>query len=177
MPAMPTKLFPELVTRSGLNHEDGHRGSTDTWLTPPQLIEALGVFDLDPCAAPLPRPWATAMEHWNEQGLSRDWHGRVWCNPPYGPQIGRWLLKLAEHGRGTALVFARTETQAFHSAVWPLATAVLFMKGRIRFHLPTGERGGSAGAPSVLIAYGEQDAKLLRESGIEGAFVKLAPVA
>ena len=58
------------------------------WLTPPAIIEPLGPFDLDPCAAPSPRPWPTAARHIElpEDGLTAEWHGRVWCNPPFGTQ-------------------------------------------------------------------------------------------
>ena len=62
----------------------------DEWLTPPEIIKALGDFDLDPCS-PINRPWNTAKNHFNinDNGLMQNWFGRVWCNPPYG--------KYAEH--------------------------------------------------------------------------------
>ncbi|WP_223160903.1 phage N-6-adenine-methyltransferase [Salinicola aestuarinus] len=86
----------------------------DEWLTPPSILEALGSFDLDPCS-PVERPWDTASEHLtlHDDGLSAAWRGRVWLNPPYGRETGLWLEKLAEHGDGIALVFARTETEMF----------------------------------------------------------------
>lgn len=57
----------------------------DEWLTPPEIIKALGQFDLDPCA-PVVRPWDTAERHYSikDNGLMLPWSGRVWCNPPYG---------------------------------------------------------------------------------------------
>jgi len=59
-------------------------------------------------------------------------------------------------GGGIALVFARTETEAFYQHVWLKATALYFIKGRLNFHHVTGKIGSaSAPAPSVLIAYGE----------------------
>ena len=87
-------------------------GMTDTWLTPPEMISILGPFDLDPCAAPEPRPWPTASVHYTRaegDGLARLWNGFCWVNPPYGPETGKWLAKLASHaGAGTtALVAAR----------------------------------------------------------------------
>jgi hypothetical protein len=50
---------------------------------------------------------------------------------------------------------------------------MLFLKGRVSFHLPGGGKGGPAGAPSVLVAYGENNAEILRTCDIEGAFVTL----
>ncbi len=146
-------------------HQRPNRGATDTWLTPPQVISALGRFDLDPCAAPRPRPWETAEHTFtlpDEDGLAESWFGRVFLNPPYGPETGRWLERLADHGTGTALIFARTETEMFHRFVWERASALLFLEGRIHFHYPDGTRAKfNSGAPSVLVAYGSQDAQAL----------------
>ncbi|MFF4026901.1 DNA N-6-adenine-methyltransferase [Nocardia elegans] len=153
-------------------HQSTSSGS-NVWLTPQGIILALGTFDLDPCAAD-PRPWDTAARHIAppEDGLSADWgSARVWLNPPY-TDAERWLHKLADHGRGTALMFARTETRWFVDCVWRRASAVLFLHGRLHFHLPDGSRArGNAGAPSCLIAYGARDAERLVESGIAGTFV------
>jgi hypothetical protein len=146
----------------------------DEWLTPPEILAALGPFDLDPCA-PINRPWDMAANHYtvSDLGLMRPWSGRVWCNPPYGQQTGLWLRKLAGHGIGTALVFARTETEMFVSEVWSRADAVLFMAGRLHFHHVDGTRAAAnSGAPSVLIAYGQRDVDALEKSGISGTLVK-----
>ncbi len=80
------------------------------------------------------------------------WHGRVWCNPPYGKQTAIWLERCAQHGNAVALVFARTGTNWFFDTVWNRATAVFFIRGRLRFYHVSGEQAGSAGAPSVLVA-------------------------
>jgi hypothetical protein len=154
---------------------------TDVWLTPPEIIRALGgheSFDLDPCSAPEPRPWPTARRHiaLPDDGLAADWEGRVWLNPPYSREAVRWMRRLAQHGQGTALVFARTETEWFFETVWRAASAVLFLEGRIHFHYPDGTRApANAGAPSCLVAYGQRDAGLLLASGIPGHWVHIQP--
>jgi len=159
------------------SHSKPNCGEFDTWLTPKSYIWALGPFDLDPCAAPSPRPWETANFHIElpEDGLAADWgEGRVWLNPPYGRDIGRWLQKMAKHGSGTSLIFARTETEAWHDWVWSKATGLLFLKGRIRFCLPDGTPGNyTGGAPSAFVAYSDYDFAKLRMSGIPGHLVKL----
>ena len=155
------------------SHTRPNDGATIHWLTPPEIVEQLGPFRLDPCA-PTTRPWPTAEEHFTvgDDGLSLSWFGRVWLNPPYGRQTGNWLARLADHGCGTAIVFARTETEMFVREVWNRATALLFIDGRLHFHHTDGSRAkGNAGAPSVLVAYGDYDAQRLRDSGIAGAFV------
>lgn len=156
-------------------HHRAYRGRSDDWLTPPEIIEALGPFDLDPCAC-VDMPWSTAETMWTveDDGRLREWFGRVWCNPPYGPELRQWVERLASHGNGIALIFARTETAAFFDHVWGKADAMLFIKGRLHFHLPTGERAkANAGGPSVLIAYGDANVESLRSSGVAGAFVDL----
>lgn len=161
--------------KRGIGSHHATKGEYDTWLTPLAIVRALGVFDLDPCAAPSPPPWPTAQRHIElpENGLIADWTGsRVWLNPPYGAAIGDWLLKMAQHRNGMALTFARTETYAWQKWVFPFATAVLFIGGRINFRLPDGtDPGKNAGAPSALIAYSAMDADILRNSGIAGWFV------
>ena len=111
----------------------------DEWLTPPEILRPLGKFDLDPCA-PIMRPWDTAAKHLNvnDDGLRQPWHGRVWCNPPFGREAVKWLNRMVQHGNGIALIFARTETKAFQEHCWRSADAMLFMAGRIKFRLPGG---------------------------------------
>lgn len=164
--------------RGNLLGMSGHQrtvGANDEWLTPPEILKPLGVFDLDPCS-PIVRPWATAEKHFTieDDGLLQDWVGRCWVNPPYGQQTGKWLAKLARHGNGIALIFARTETEMFHRWAWEKADAMLFLCGRISFYKVDGQTIlGNAGAPSVLIAYGADNAECLRTCGIAGAFVRL----
>lgn len=171
---------------AGMGGHQRARSSTEVWLTPPAVLAAIGgadSFDLDPCAAPEPRPWPTARHHYTEadNGLLLPWFGRVFCNPPYSHgKIGRWLGRMAGHNRGVALIFARTETDAFVRFVWERAAAVLFIRGRLEFHRQDGSVGlrpdgtsASAGAPSVLIAYGSRDADVLAFCGIAGQFVPL----
>ena len=157
----------------------GHQSShmqNDEWLTPPEIIKALGHFDLDPCS-PIDRPWPTAQNHFTieDDGLKQLWFDRVWCNPPYGSQTGIWLERLANHGNGTALIFARTETKMFFEQVWKRASAVLFLRGRLNFHYVDGSKSAdNSGAPSVLVAYGNSDAAILKQSDLEGIFIDLS---
>lgn len=143
--------------------------NSEEWLTPPEILAALGSFDLDPCA-PVLRPWDMAKKHYTklEDGLKQPWEGRVWLNPPYGKQAFVWMERLALHGRGIALIFARTETKGFQETVFQKATAILFIKGRLSFFRPDGSRGTCANAPSCLVAYGLRDYFALREANYDG---------
>lgn len=169
---MVTALFPELGTRAAaMGSHQSACAKTHTWLTPPDIIAALGAFDLDPCACPDPRPWPTARTHWTRDDgpLRREWFGRVWLNPPFGPKslVAAFMRRMADHGHGTALLFARTETVVFFETVWSRATAILFVQGRPHFHHQDGRRAGAnSGAPVCLIAYGRADAGCLSSSGL-----------
>lgn len=111
-------------------------------------------------------------------GLAEPWDGRVWVNPPYSVHASAWMGKLARHGRGTALIFARTETAMFFDHVWGKASAILFLEGRLHFHYPDGRKAdANAGGPSCLIAYGEDDACALASSGLPGALIGDVDVA
>lgn len=165
----PRRGLPDDFTPGGGigGHTNPNNGSTDTWLTPRWVIDAFGPFDLDPCAAPDPRPWDTAVRHITlpDDGLSASWvtddnpKPMVWLNPPYGTATASWMRRLAAHGNGIALTFARTETDIFTSWVWPYATGVLFIRGRLHFCHPDGTRASNnSGGPSVLIAYGDEAA-------------------
>lgn len=151
------------------------QGGWDEWLTPPEILTAIGPFDLDPCA-PTQRPWEVAKNHFTvlDNGLLQPWRGIVFLNPPYGKETGKWLARLAAHGEGIALIFARTETRMFFEHVWPKAKGLLFLEGRIHFHHVNGQRASAnSGAPSVLIAYGEECSKRLRNSGLDGKYVEI----
>jgi hypothetical protein len=148
---------------------------TDEWLTPPNIIKSLGEFDLDPCS-PIKKPWDTAKNHFNiyDNGLSKEWAGRVWLNPPYGKDMERWMNKMQFHNNGIAFIFARTETEAFFDHVWPKASAIMFLKGRVRFYTVAGKEANmNAGAASVLIAYNNENADALKNSGISGRYINL----
>ena len=168
-----TILCGDASARRAMGSHQSARADNDEWLTPPALLALLGDFDLDPCA-PVERPWATAAEHFTrfDDGLNRRWRGRVWLNPPYGT-AEQWLQRLADHGNGIALIFARTETAMFFRCVWERAEALLFLRGRLHFHFVNGQRAkANAGAPSVLVAYGARNVTVLRDLDL-GAYVEL----
>ncbi len=165
----------KLVIRKGMGSHQSAKMLKDEWLTPPSIIKSLGEFDLDPCA-PVKRPWDTAKKHFTiyDNGLLKEWYGRVWCNPPYGLEAVKWLRKLCYHGNGIALIFARTETKMFFDWVWNKATSVKFIEGRLFFHHSDGDKAkANAGAPSVLIAYDNENTTILESCKINGKFVRL----
>jgi hypothetical protein len=169
-----------------LGSHQGTIGKSQSHLTPRSILDALGEFDLDPCAAD-PRPWDCAKENYTEQrdGLSLPWGGRVWLNPPFHRyMVGQWVERMVRHGRGTMLLHARTET-AWFAPVWRSAAAILFLSGRVTFCKADGSpqtiaspsskyfgKAANSGAPVALAAFGQEDARLLDESGLKGSLVR-----
>ena len=159
-------------------HHNGDQGGSQRhtrWLTPPHIPQALGWFDLDPCGAPGHELAArTYLLENGDDGLRDPWFGRVWLNPPYGKAQCPFMRRMVEHGNGTALIFARTDTASFFEHVWGAATAVKFIRGRLHFLHEDGQRASAnSGAASVLVAYGWEDAGALASSSIEGHTVWL----
>lgn len=154
--------------------------TTDDWITPKWIIEKFGPFDLDPCESDT-QPWPCAKRGYrvcrSEDGLMLPWDGFWFLNPPYGKATATWLNRAVLSPNGIALVFARTETRMFFDFVWPHASALFFVKGRLTFCYPDGagsKPGHNSGGPSVLIGYGAKAASVLEAKGKGvGAFVRL----
>lgn len=152
---------------TGFTHDSAQNKTVD-WYTPKHLFDSLGLrFDLDPAAPIGGVPWIPADRHYSlaDDGLAQPWQGRVWLNPPYGKETGKWLAKMHTHRNGLALVFARTDCVWFHSFV-AKADAICFLKGRVKFVDGLGVTGLSgAGAGSMLAAWGSDNVAALRRLG------------
>lgn len=129
---------------------------TEEWATPKDFFDALDAefhFTLDPCSTD---DNAKCAKHFTKEqdGLLQDWTGeRVFCNPPYGREMPRWIAKCAEHGmRGgiaVMLIPARTDTRAFHEYIYHKAE-IRFIRGRLKF----GGAKNSAPFPSMVVVFG-----------------------
>ena len=112
--------------------------TTDLWETPQAFFDQLNAefcFSLDACAL----PWNAKCEGYytpEQDGLSQIWTGVVWCNPPYGRKIGKWVEKaVASVSEGATVVMllpARTDTQWFHRYIYHQAE-IRFVPGRLKF--------------------------------------------
>lgn len=146
------------------------------WYTPAWVFDALDLtFDLDPSS---PHDMETAVPAAvkytiYDDGLKKPWFGRVWMNPPYGPDTGFWMRRMIDHGNGIALVFSRTDATWCQEAL-RAADAVLFLAGRIDF-IPGREnqhKKSRAGAGTVMFAFGPQCARALERLGDRGIYFR-----
>lgn len=126
--------------------------NTDNWATPQHVFDRMNRqfgFDLDVCADDENHKCDRYYTR-EDDGLEQAWSGRVWCNPPYGREIAKWVKKCAEYENiAVMLVPARTDTKWWQDFVMPNATDVLLVRGRLRFG------GAKAGAPfpSAIVVF------------------------
>ena len=130
---------------------------TDEWATPAATYAALDAefrFNLDPCAT---RANSTCADYYTKEddGLTKDWSGRrVFCNPPYGREIGKWVKKCYEESQkpdtlAVMLIPARTDTSYFHEYIYGKAREIRFLRGRLRFS----ESKSAAPFPSMIVVF------------------------
>lgn len=153
-------------------------GASDDWYTPPAIFEAIGLqYDLDPCS-PGAGHWVPARTVYTveDDGLTQDWTGRVFVNPPFGGRNGHvpWLQKFIDHGDGIGLVRAYTSAAWFHDHMASV-DGWLFPRGKTKFIRPDGSVGGSPGHGIVLVAMGDECCNALALSGL-GLYVPVASV-
>lgn len=146
---------------------------SDEYYTPLEIVRALGHFDLDPSAAP-GHHTADTLYLKEDNGLSKEWFGRVWLNPPYSqPLLKQFLTKMESHNNRIVLLFNRCDNLMFHEIIFPKATALKFLRKRIHFIRPDGTKAGHPSCGSVLIAFGMDNAISLKESSLKGKFIWL----
>ena len=142
-----------------MNKEVMFSSATDNWATPQDFFDKLNAefhFDLDVCADESNHKCVTYYTK-EQDGLTMPWKGIVWCNPPYGREIGSWVRKalFASVGGATVvmLIPARTDTKWFHDYIYKRDNVeVRFVKGRLKF----GNSKNSAPFPSMVVVFRPQ---------------------
>ena len=145
----PSEQAAETVKKAHVSNNSGE----NEWYTPPEILEAarsvLQEIDLDPASCERANQSVQASKIFtkNDDGLSHEWSGRVWMNPPYAqPLIAKFCERLCDQvecgnvKQAIVLVNNATETRWFQS-LSECGTAVCFPSGRIRFVSPEGEKG------------------------------------
>lgn len=139
----------------------------DDWETPDSLFNSLDEvfhFEVDLAASSentkCPSYCALGSEDngffdftWDDFRAVDGW---CWCNPPYGNDFGgleKWIKEIHDKVRkAVVLIPAAPGNKWWHRTVWPEATSVTFLKGRLTF-------GGApqvAQFDSVLLTLGYQ---------------------
>ena len=129
---------------------------SNEWATPAQTFNQLDEefhFNLDLCST---HENAKCERHFTikEDGLKQDWGGaRVFCNPPYGREIGKWVKKCYYESKNCEVVVmlipARTDTAYFHDYIYHKAKEIRFIRGRLHFN----DSKQGAPFPSMVVVF------------------------
>jgi len=152
------------------------------WHTPRRYIDAarrvLGSIDLDPASSPAANATVGAAEIFTESdnGLSREWKGRIWLNPPYGRKAGDFTLRLCElyqSGSVSAavlLVNAHCTDTGWFQPLW--AHTLCFTDHRIDFDGGGRSKKSTSTHGSVFAYLGPDAAAFATEFAVFGAVVR-----
>jgi hypothetical protein len=151
------------------------------WYTPKRYIEAarqvMGGIDLDPASSALANQTVEADQFYDDldNGLEREWHGRVWLNPPYGKGSGLFARKLVEEydaGHIDAAVLLLNAYGFDSSWFQPLWNHLIcFTDHRIEFQSPQQVSGGPANA-NIFVYLGDDGEQFAQVFSDFGAVVQ-----
>lgn len=142
---------------------------SDLWFTPSQVIEAarevLGGFDLDPASCEEANKTVGAATFYTQadDGLSHDWHGRVWCNPPYGrdeaheSNQGKWSAYMAEqyeagNFEAGCMLITFVPDRSWFERLWDFPMCAF--RDRLKFRVPGGNVPNSPTSANVVVYFG-----------------------
>lgn len=142
-------------------HAIHYSSKNHRWETPKNLFDALNAefhFSLDAASSD---ENAKTAKHFTKQNdaLMQDWTGSVFCNPPYGCELPKFIRKgwhEVENGNAETVVFlipARTDTKVWHAVIFPYADEIRFLAGRVRFELDGKPGPACANFPSALVIF------------------------
>jgi hypothetical protein len=113
---------------------------SDEWYTPGHIFKSLGlVFDIDVCAPPGGIKYIPALRSFDVHvdGLTQEWTGLVWMNPPYSKPTP-WVEKWLDHGNGVALV--PTSKALWTQRLWQSSAKVALLEPNLKFERPDGTK-------------------------------------
>ena len=158
-----------LIALSNVNknvHVSNNSGENE-WYTPAEYINAarkvMGTIDIDPASSEMANKTVKARKFYTAQddGLTKEWHGKLWMNPPYsGELIKKFVAKYSEHigqdvDEGIVLVNNATETAWFQQLV-SVSSAIVFPNSRIKFIDKFGNPSGAPLQGQAFIYSGKQ---------------------
>lgn len=158
--------------RALANHQLINQSLSPEWYTPAPYVEAarrvMGGFDLDPASNDIANKTIKATTYYTAEtnGLDKEWRGRVWLNPPYGPLMPKFITRLEEHyqeGKVTeavAVVNANSLITLWFTPLWKYI--MCFPARRINFNTPDGE-AYSATHGTIFVYLGPQERRFYDE--------------
>lgn len=153
-----TDAVQEIRTKAHVSYNSGN----NEWYTPLEYIElareVMGSIDLDPASSEKANEVVNAARYYTaeDDGLSQEWHGNVWLNPPYSSELitkftDKFIMSARDKAIDQAVILVNnaTETEWF-SRLAGIADAVCFPKGRVKFYAPDGKIGAPLQGQAIL---------------------------
>ena len=138
--------------------------TSDDYYTPKWIFDALGiVFDIDVASPPHGPPNTPCRQYFTQKddGLTQNWHGSVFLNPPFS-NTNPWINKWLEHSNGICLV-PMSKSKWFDN-LWNSEAAIVALPYNLKFDDPTGGRG-SIFIACIMAALAEPNIEALRNIG------------
>lgn len=159
-----------------------HNSVENEWYTPSKYIEAartaMGSIDLDPASCELAQETVQAGQYFtiDDNGLTKEWRGNVWLNPPYSKEsVGLFAAKLVEEtanlSQAVVLVNNATDTHWFHE-IASVSTAICLVRGRIKFYDKTGKPANTPVQGQVFVYIGGNSEKFCQVFSAFGIVAK-----
>ena len=138
--------------------------TSDDYYTPPQIFDRLGlVFDLDVAAPPNGAPFVPCKKYLTqaEDGLTSEWFGSVWMNPPFSNPTP-WVDRFIQHGKGVGLI--PSSNGRWLTRLWD-SSVVFRLLDPIKFYTAQGQMPAGIPVRCWLIAFGVKEIKALKKFG------------
>jgi phage N-6-adenine-methyltransferase len=137
---------------------------TDERYTPEHILDVVrrfGPIACDPCTTEGNRTRAKTHYTAETDGLAQTWPaGVVWVNPPYSRgSLYPWVLACSTwgclDGRHIIALIPSDLGSAAGARAAETASALCFVRGRIRFDSPEGPAKTGAKQPSIIVYWGD----------------------
>ena len=153
------RLMAKYIKLQG-NRSDGYKPN-DEFYTPAWIFEKLNLeFDLDVAAPENGIDWIPAKNHYSkmDDGLAKDWNGRVWMNPPFS-QSKPWVRKFTNHANGIALL--PTSKAKWFKELWDVCDGIAMLPYDLKFIYQHQTTNGIF-MPTGLFAFGQDNVEALK---------------
>ena len=135
------------------------KSRADDWRTPPEVFNPLNqefTFDLDAAAN---YENSLCLRFLNDALVLSEWPGeRIFCNPPYGQMVERFIRRAADEADlgkiVVCLIPVRTRAAWWHDCVLARASEIRFVRKRVRFLNSAGERKLTPTFDSCIVVFG-----------------------
>ena len=164
------------VLRVAKNVHVSNNSGENSWYTPTKIINSaikvMGEIDLDPASSEIANQNIQAKKYYTEEdnGLSKEWYGKVWLNPPYSqPEIDNFSQAVIEKDFDEIMVLVNnaTETKWFQR-IAKKSNCICFINKRLKF---LDKKGLSTGSPlqgQVVVYIGKKVEEFVQEFNNHG---------